>query len=57
VSAPGIAWWNRLPESERRDWLRCVGTGRVADAWQLRCELVAGIHGKPANKATSTTFG
>ena len=50
MSPPGIAWWNRLPESERRDWLRCVGTGRVADVWQLRCELVAGIHGKAAKQ-------
>ena len=28
------------------DWLNGVGTGRVADAQQLRCGLIAGIHDK-----------
>lgn len=45
---PGIAWWNSLPEPERRNWLAMAGTACVADAWKLRCQLMAGIHGRKA---------
>jgi hypothetical protein len=31
----GMAWWNALPERERREWMRRAGdTGVAADAWE-----------------------
>jgi hypothetical protein len=30
----GMAWWNRLSESDRREWMARAGdTGVAADAW------------------------
>lgn len=30
----GMAWWNGMPEAERREWMRRAGdTGKAADAW------------------------
>ena len=31
--AAGIAWWNRLTEAERAQWLAVAGSAVPADAW------------------------
>jgi hypothetical protein len=32
----GMAWWNRLTEEERREWMHRAGdTGVAADAWAV----------------------
>ena len=31
----GMAWWNALPEGDRRKWALRVGTGRAKDAWEM----------------------
>jgi len=43
-----VAWWNNLHESERRNWLVMANSAVPADAWKLRCALIAGIHGRAA---------
>ncbi|WP_006746266.1 hypothetical protein [Thioalkalivibrio paradoxus] len=45
---PGIRWWNSLPESERKDWLKLANSAVPADAWKLRNQLMTGIHGRDA---------
>jgi hypothetical protein len=29
----GMAWWNRISERERAQWLRVAGSAVPADAW------------------------
>lgn len=33
--AAGMAWWNALPERDRKHWLRAAGSAVAADAWAL----------------------
>lgn len=39
----GMAWWNALPEADRRFWLLAAGTATPATAWQHYKQLTADL--------------